>query len=86
VLRGLRPADFTDDRFGLPTVSDILRELEKPGRDPRPGPPPKPRQRRPESWPRFGRPGPGRLGGGSLCPARGTWINVGYDPLSLLVC
>jgi protein Tex len=36
VLRGLRPADFTDDRFGLPTVGDILRELEKPGRDPRP--------------------------------------------------
>ncbi|HYK32031.1 MAG TPA: S1 RNA-binding domain-containing protein, partial [Streptosporangiaceae bacterium] len=30
------PADFTDDRFGLPTVTDILRELEKPGRDPRP--------------------------------------------------
>src|SRR5208337_5602485 len=27
---------FTDDRFGLPTVTDILRELEKPGRDPRP--------------------------------------------------
>ncbi len=37
VLRGLRPADFTDDRFGLPTVRDILAELEKPGRDPRPG-------------------------------------------------
>ena len=36
VLRGLRPQDFTDDRFGVPTVSDILRELEKPGRDPRP--------------------------------------------------
>jgi uncharacterized protein len=36
VLRGLRPADFTDERFGVPTVSDILRELEKPGRDPRP--------------------------------------------------
>ena len=36
VLRSLRPADFTDDRFGLPTVTDILRELEKPGRDPRP--------------------------------------------------
>lgn len=35
-LKSLRPADFTDDRFGLPTVSDILRELEKPGRDPRP--------------------------------------------------
>jgi uncharacterized protein len=35
-LRGLKPQDFTDDRFGLPTVTDILRELEKPGRDPRP--------------------------------------------------
>jgi protein Tex len=36
VLRGLRPEKFTDERFGLPTVTDILRELEKPGRDPRP--------------------------------------------------
>ena len=35
-LRTLRPADFADDRFGVPTVSDILAELEKPGRDPRP--------------------------------------------------
>ena len=35
-LRALTPEDFTDERFGLPTVSDILRELEKPGRDPRP--------------------------------------------------
>jgi uncharacterized protein len=35
-LRGLNPAEFTDDAFGLPTVTDILRELEKPGRDPRP--------------------------------------------------
>jgi protein Tex len=35
-LRALKPAEFTDDRFGLPTVTDILRELEKPGRDPRP--------------------------------------------------
>jgi protein Tex len=35
-LRALQPAQFTDDRFGLPTVTDILRELEKPGRDPRP--------------------------------------------------
>ncbi|AZG44700.1 30S ribosomal protein S1 [Gordonia insulae] len=35
-LRGLRPADFADDRFGLPTVTDIFAELEKPGRDPRP--------------------------------------------------
>jgi uncharacterized protein len=35
-LRSLDPAAFTDDRFGLPTVMDILAELEKPGRDPRP--------------------------------------------------
>ena len=35
-LRGLDPRDFTDESFGLPTVQDILRELEKPGRDPRP--------------------------------------------------
>ena len=35
-LRTLRPADFADDRFGVPTVTDILTELEKPGRDPRP--------------------------------------------------
>ncbi|WP_250402924.1 Tex family protein [Streptomyces cellostaticus] len=35
-LRSLRPADFVDDTFGLPTVTDILKELEKPGRDPRP--------------------------------------------------
>jgi uncharacterized protein len=35
-LRALAPEQFTDDRFGLPTVTDILRELEKPGRDPRP--------------------------------------------------
>ncbi|MET8220861.1 Tex family protein [Streptomyces hirsutus] len=36
VLRSLRPQDFVDETFGLPTVSDILKELEKPGRDPRP--------------------------------------------------
>ena len=36
VLKGLSPADFTDEKFGLPTVRDILTELEKPGRDPRP--------------------------------------------------
>ena len=36
VLRALSPNAFVDDRFGLPTVTDILRELEKPGRDPRP--------------------------------------------------
>ena len=35
-LKGLSPAEFTDARFGLPTVKDILSELEKPGRDPRP--------------------------------------------------
>jgi uncharacterized protein len=36
VLRSLRPREFADEQFGLPTVSDILTELEKPGRDPRP--------------------------------------------------
>ncbi|MFZ3391047.1 Tex family protein [Buttiauxella gaviniae] len=35
-LRGLSPRDFTDERFGVPTVTDIIKELEKPGRDPRP--------------------------------------------------
>lgn len=35
-LRSLRPAEFADDRFGIPTVTDIIAELEKPGRDPRP--------------------------------------------------
>jgi transcriptional accessory protein Tex/SPT6 len=34
-LRALQPERFTDARFGLPTVRDILKELEKPGRDPR---------------------------------------------------
>ncbi|GGX15098.1 Tex family protein [Streptomyces chryseus] len=36
VLRSLRAGDFVNEKFGLPTVSDILKELEKPGRDPRP--------------------------------------------------
>ncbi|WP_425303384.1 Tex family protein [Nocardia gipuzkoensis] len=36
VLRSLRAGDFTDERFGVPTVTDIIAELEKPGRDPRP--------------------------------------------------
>jgi protein Tex len=36
VLRQVDPSRYTDERFGLPTVRDILRELEKPGRDPRP--------------------------------------------------
>ena len=36
VLKGLAPAEFIDDKFGVPTVRDILTELEKPGRDPRP--------------------------------------------------
>ncbi|MEO8778545.1 MAG: Tex family protein [Rhodanobacter sp.] len=35
-LRGLKAEQFTDERFGVPTVRDILKELEKPGRDPRP--------------------------------------------------
>lgn len=36
MLRAIRPADIADERFGIPTVTDILAELEKPGRDPRP--------------------------------------------------
>jgi uncharacterized protein len=36
ILKALTPEKYIDDRFGLPTVRDILRELEKPGRDPRP--------------------------------------------------
>ncbi|MCH9690964.1 MAG: RNA-binding transcriptional accessory protein [Gammaproteobacteria bacterium] len=35
-LRKLKPEDYTDEKFGLPTVKDIIKELEKPGRDPRP--------------------------------------------------
>ncbi|PWC78032.1 Tex family protein [Azospirillum sp. TSH64] len=35
-LRGLNAEEFTDERFGLPTIEDIIKELEKPGRDPRP--------------------------------------------------
>lgn len=34
-IKHIRAADFTDERFGLPTILDILAELEKPGRDPR---------------------------------------------------
>ena len=36
VVKGLSPTKYTDEKFGLPTVQDILKELEKPGRDPRP--------------------------------------------------
>lgn len=36
LLKGLNPSKYADDKFGVPTVSDILKELEKPGRDPRP--------------------------------------------------
>jgi uncharacterized protein len=36
VLKGFSPEAFTDEKFGVPTVRDILTELEKPGRDPRP--------------------------------------------------
>jgi uncharacterized protein len=35
-LKSLKPTEFVDDTFGLPTVTDILLELDKPGRDPRP--------------------------------------------------
>ena len=36
LLKTLNPAKYADARFGIPTISDILKELEKPGRDPRP--------------------------------------------------
>ena len=36
VLTKLKPADFADERFGIPTITDIIAELDKPGRDPRP--------------------------------------------------
>jgi uncharacterized protein len=36
LVKALKPAKYTDEKFGLPTVQDILKELEKPGRDPRP--------------------------------------------------
>jgi len=36
LLKSLNPSKYTDEKFGLPTISDILRELDKPGRDPRP--------------------------------------------------
>jgi uncharacterized protein len=36
ILRKLQPRDYTDEKFGIPTITDIISELEKPGRDPRP--------------------------------------------------
>jgi uncharacterized protein len=36
LLKSLNPAQYSDEKFGIPTISDILKELEKPGRDPRP--------------------------------------------------
>ena len=36
LVKALQPNKYTDEQFGLPTVQDILKELEKPGRDPRP--------------------------------------------------
>jgi len=36
LLKSLNPSKYTDEKFGLPTITDILKELEKPGRDPRP--------------------------------------------------
>ncbi len=36
LLKSLSPAKYADDKFGVPTITDILKELEKPGRDPRP--------------------------------------------------
>ena len=36
LLKSLSPSKYQDEKFGIPTISDILKELEKPGRDPRP--------------------------------------------------
>lgn len=36
ILKSLKAVDFTDEHFGVPTVTDIIKELDKPGRDPRP--------------------------------------------------
>jgi uncharacterized protein len=36
LLKSLSPAKYADEKFGVPTITDILKELEKPGRDPRP--------------------------------------------------
>jgi uncharacterized protein len=36
LLKALSPSKYQDEKFGIPTISDILKELEKPGRDPRP--------------------------------------------------
>jgi uncharacterized protein len=36
LLKKLKPEDFTNEQFGLPTIKDVLKELDKPGRDPRP--------------------------------------------------
>ena len=36
LVKALTPSKYTDEKFGLPTVQDVLKELEKPGRDPRP--------------------------------------------------
>jgi uncharacterized protein len=36
ILKGLSPEKYADEKFGIPTVTDIIKELEKPGRDPRP--------------------------------------------------
>ncbi|MEQ1557256.1 MAG: helix-hairpin-helix domain-containing protein, partial [Gallionella sp.] len=36
LLKALNPAKYSDEKFGIPTITDILKELEKPGRDPRP--------------------------------------------------
>ncbi|MFM8454435.1 MAG: Tex family protein [Gammaproteobacteria bacterium] len=35
-LQSIQPGDYTDEKFGIPTITDIIKELEKPGRDPRP--------------------------------------------------
>jgi uncharacterized protein len=69
-LQGLKGADFADDRFGVPTVADILKELEAPRATPRaahPRRPHTPRLRRPRRPHR-----PARKSGGRFPPSRST--------------
>jgi transcriptional accessory protein Tex/SPT6 len=42
LLKSLNAAKYADDKFGVPTITDIIKELEKPGRDPRLNSPPPP--------------------------------------------
>jgi transcriptional accessory protein Tex/SPT6 len=50
-VKTVNAAKYVDEKFGLPTVQDILKELEKPGRDPRPSSRPPPSAKASRSFP-----------------------------------